>query len=439
MNKKTLFLFCCALMIAQVSSAATVSYTDSVALSTTNWQYSVGFPQFNPSLGTLERVEFTLAAHVEGKAFFENLDSEPAEVTSKLSAQLELTDGQLVTVAIPVLTVVDTVTAFDGIIDFGGTSGRTYSDMAADRTESSVFTDPAFLAQFIGLGIIDLTASAYGQSKITGPGNLAAGFMTKASCVVTVTYVYTPPPACIGDLVWLDSDGDGLFEPAAGEKGINGVLVELYDAAGNLVATTYTANNPDTGKPGWYLFENLTPGTYIVVIPSSNFNAGGPLYGLVQTYDYDGDLDNRTDSTLGPGECFLGADFGYEPKPHDQPCTRTPGYWKNHPEAWPVETITIGGVTYTKAQAIAIIKTAEKGDKTYTIFRALVSAKLNLLVGTNPACISETILAADAWMAKYGPVGKKVAASSKAWKIGEPLYMMLDDYNNGLLCAPHCD
>jgi hypothetical protein len=35
------------------------------------------------------------------------------------------------------------------------------------------------------------------------------------------------------------------------------------------------------------------------------------------------------------------------------------------------------------------------------------------------------------------PVGSGVNASSDAWIEGEPLYIMLDDYNNGLPCADH--
>jgi hypothetical protein len=126
-------------------------------------------------------------------------------------------------------------------------------------------------------------------------------------------------------------------------------------------------------------------------------------------------------------------------KGFDQPGTGTPGYWKNHPEAWPVDEITIGGVTYTKSRAIQLLKTPERGDKTYTMFRGLVCAKLNVLIGNDPRCINDAIASADAWMAAYGPVGSKVHADSDAWKLGEPVYQMLDDYNNGKLCAPHRD
>lgn len=121
----------------------------------------------------------------------------------------------------------------------------------------------------------------------------------------------------------------------------------------------------------------------------------------------------------------------------DSPGTGTPGYWMNHPEAWPVQSITIGGVTYSKMKAIQLMKAPTSTDVTYIMFQALVAAKLNVLIGNDASCIADTITAADAWMAKYGPVGSGVKGSSKAWKIGEPLYKKLDQYNNGLLCAPH--
>lgn len=119
----------------------------------------------------------------------------------------------------------------------------------------------------------------------------------------------------------------------------------------------------------------------------------------------------------------------------EQPGTGSPGYWKNHPEAWPVEEITIGGILYSKEEAIALMGTAGGGDKTYTMFRALVAAVLNVIIGNDPSCIEEVIALADAWMAEH-PVGSDVRASSPAWQDNEWLYEEMDDYNNGLLCAP---
>jgi hypothetical protein len=121
--------------------------------------------------------------------------------------------------------------------------------------------------------------------------------------------------------------------------------------------------------------------------------------------------------------------------PSRGPGTGTPGYWKNHPEAWPVDSITIGEDTYTKAQAIKLMGKSD-GDKTYTMFRAYVSAYLNVLIGNESSCIDDTLADAYNWLDKHEP-GSGVTGSSKAWKVGEPLYLTLDAYNNGLLCAPH--
>jgi hypothetical protein len=118
------------------------------------------------------------------------------------------------------------------------------------------------------------------------------------------------------------------------------------------------------------------------------------------------------------------------------PGTGTPGYWKNHPEAWPVETITVGGVDYTKDQAIAMMDSPVKGNKCVTMFKALAAAMLNVHpeVDNCDECITDTIAAADAWMA--AECGDVVKANSGAWQCeGEDLYEELDDYNNGLLCA----
>lgn len=119
------------------------------------------------------------------------------------------------------------------------------------------------------------------------------------------------------------------------------------------------------------------------------------------------------------------------------PGTGTPGYWKNHPEAWPVDAIVMGGITFTKQQAIAMLKAPVRQDKRVTLFASLVCAKLNVLIGNDSSCIQTTIDAADAWWARYAR--NQVRANSTAWRLGEPLHRELDAYNNGLLCAPHRD
>jgi hypothetical protein len=230
-------------------------------------------------------------------------------------------------------------------------------------------------------------------------------------------------PYLLGDTVFLDMDGDGVQD--AGEPGIAGVLLELYDTHGVLLATTAT------DADGAYSF-GVEKETYEVRVAASSFS--GPLAGTSSTTG--GDSRART---VARGNNALDVDFGYRgPGGGEQPGTGTLGYWKNHSEAWPVQQITAGGVTYSQAQAIALMSQPGKGDKTYDLFKQLVAAKLNVLIGNDSSCIGATIAAADAWMAVYPP-GSNVRSSSLAWAAGGPLHSRLDDYNNGRLCAPHRD
>ncbi len=248
--------------------------------------------------------------------------------------------------------------------------------------------------------------------------------------IILPTFVAAcPPQASIGDRVWEDLNENGVQDD--GETGIPDVTVELYDCDDVLVDTTYTDSE------GLYSF-TVAPGDYYVTFTTPDGMVFSPMdQGTDDTVDSDADptTGKTVCTTLAPGENNDTLDAGMYVMP-PPPGTGTPGYWKNHPKAWPVVAITIGGVTYSKDDAISYMRMPEKGDKTYTIFRALVSAKLNVLIGNDDSCIADTISDADAWMETYGPVGSGIHASSDAWKEGEPLYWELDDYNNGELpCA----
>jgi len=136
---------------------------------------------------------------------------------------------------------------------------------------------------------------------------------------------------------------------------------------------------------------------------------------------------------------------GCPPPPTKPPkcvCMRTPGYWKNHPEAWPVDAITIGGVTYSKDMAIGIMNEPVGGDKFRTLFPALIAAELNVSECT-PWCgrIYVAIDAARDWVADNAG-SRPVKANSPAWQgkeSGEYWYEKLDSYNNGFECEPACD
>ena len=249
----------------------------------------------------------------------------------------------------------------------------------------------------------------------------------------TIDFGFVAPIVCsasIGNFVWNDLNNNGVQDP--GEPGIAGNVVTLSGAAS--ASTT-------TDAIGGYGFGNRCAGTYLVCagVPMG-FQAGLTDVGS-DALDSDGVANNDNSCvsvTISNNAADDSIDFGFWKVPTtSDPGTGTPGFWKNHPEAWPVGEITIGGVVYTKSQALVVLGKADGGDKSMTMFRHLVSAKLNVLIGNTATCVAGTISAADAWMATNGPAGSRVGAKTQAWRVGEPLSQELDAYNNGDRCAPH--
>ena len=236
------------------------------------------------------------------------------------------------------------------------------------------------------------------------------------------------PSGGVCGFVWNDTNNNGIQD--AGETGIEGAKVfvcQVCDGTDTIAI--------ETGPNGSYsLF--VPGGAYTIAVLIPTGTQASPSNVGDDTLDSDGIPNGTGYSVALVGATGFATDFGFFTPSTQQPGTGTPGYWKNHPEAWPVSSITVGGVTYTKAQAIAWLGKVGK-DKTTTMFSSLVPAMLNVLIGNDGSCVNSTIVAANTWMATYGPVGSNVAASSYAWTIGEPLHIQMDSYNNGLLCAPH--
>jgi hypothetical protein len=143
----------------------------------------------------------------------------------------------------------------------------------------------------LGSGMAGNTATA--GTSYTGLISLAQGEDN-----LTVDLGIVPPANTnsLGGDVWRDSNNDGV--QTAGEPPIKGVMVTLYDAAGNPIATTVTDEN------GKYLFVGLPDGSYSVGF--SSLPAGYNFTNQSATNDAIGSDANvitgrTTTVTLGPG------------------------------------------------------------------------------------------------------------------------------------------
>jgi len=271
---------------------------------------------------------------------------------------------------------------------------------------------------------------------------IAAALLPLASVAATPASAQTqcnPSAGTICGTVFSDAGTAGYRD--ASDVGMEGVKV--FVCLG--IVTNCNENNPDaipveTNPDGSF---NLTqpPGPYTIAVQIPTGTQASPPNAILgdDTFDSDGVPDGSGYSvatvTVVPGGPNFAADFGFAASRHANPGTGTPGYWKNHPEAWPVAGIKVGGVYYTKAQIITLLGKVGK-DKSITIFASYVSAWLNTYIDNDPSCVSAAMNSADGWFASYPP-GSNVAGSSTAWQQAEPWHQTMDAYNNGLLCAPH--
>lgn len=111
--------------------------------------------------------------------------------------------------------------------------------------------------------------------------------------------------------------------------------------------------------------------------------------------------------------------------PDEDICHYTPGYWKNHASVWPMTSFSLGGVSYSQAQLLAIITRPVRGDATVILAHHLIAAKLNVANGASDD-IQGAIDDADAFLAMY-PLGSN--PTSPAREQGLEIKNLLADYN----------
>jgi hypothetical protein len=202
-----------------------------------------------------------------------------------------------------------------------------------------------------------------------------------------------------------------------------------------------------------------------IVDPSSPMVQGvpSPITGNFASHVSDEDLPDDAHIVVvnchdeqGGGENCDGENGGDEQKPvlydlrRGASCSPTPsptptagecvfgfGYWKNHPQAWPVTELQLGNVTYTQDQLLAIMHEPVRGNGLISLAHHLITAKLNVANGADPSCIQQTIADADALIGDLvvPPVGDGYLAPRDV----NALKDTLEDYNEGQLCAPSCD
>jgi hypothetical protein len=119
-------------------------------------------------------------------------------------------------------------------------------------------------------------------------------------------------------------------------------------------------------------------------------------------------------------------------------CVQGQGFWKNNPDAWPVDELMLGDVTYTQDELLDILNQPPRGNGLVILARQLIGAKLNIADGANtPDDIHDAIDDADALIGDLvvPPVGDDWLHPSETGELSD----MLAAYNDGELHDEDCE
>jgi len=165
----------------------------------------------------------------------------------------------------------------------------TIINVNGDANDSEDSEDPAGTQGIADKGFTDTTPQADPNAEPTH---------------LTFDFGFVGESGAIGNLVWVDENGDGIQDP--GEPGIAGVTVTATNpVTGDVLTTT-------TDADGGYLFSDLPPGKYDILVDETTLPAG--MSQSTNPVNPGADFGNQTNNysvTIGAGEENLTADFGY--------------------------------------------------------------------------------------------------------------------------------
>ncbi|MCI0417161.1 LpqB family beta-propeller domain-containing protein [bacterium] len=140
-------------------------------------------------------------------------------------------------------------------------------------------------------------------------------------------------------------------------------------------------------------------------------------------------LTNNSDYDINPD---------WQPLPNFN-CPHPKGFWKEDPSAWPVSFLTLGSQLYTSAELLSILNSPIRGDASLILAHQLISAKLNIANGSNPAPVSLAISDADSLLSSFfGKLPYDVRPSTATGRALKDAADTLSNYNQGEL-TPGCE
>lgn len=200
-------------------------------------------------------------------------------------------------------TLTVTVYSGDGTRFSSTTVPLTVTPNGGEASEDLIipFTDINTNAPGGAVDFTNVTAIRF-QVDVAAGADAQVNFTRIVAPDVTTQNFANLDPLSIGDLVFSDANNNGLFDGT--DTGIQNVRVELFEDTNLNGVYDDGVDQPVAGATpqltdanGNYLFDNLFPGEYIVLVPDSQFTAGNPLFGFLSSSGNDPAPDPDTVTT----------------------------------------------------------------------------------------------------------------------------------------------
>ncbi len=123
-------------------------------------------------------------------------------------------------------------------------------------------------------------------------------------------------------------------------------------------------------------------------------------------------------------------------------CPETLPFWRDNPDSWPVDTLSLGAESYNKAELLGFVATpshANPTDLSLVLAQQLIAARLSIANGSDPAPIASALEQADTLLSQYS--GKLPYGVNRSTPAGHKMSRtagLLKSYNHGSL-TPGCN
>lgn len=148
---------------------------------------------------------------------------------------------------------------------------------------------------------------------------------------------------------------------------------------------------------------------------------GNPAYML----DHISASINQDDLSFSQGFVYKWAEFEYEwfPLPVK--------YWRNHPDAWPLESLVLGNQVYAKNELLNILEASPRRDASLDLARQLITSLLNIANGSDMTAVCSVIAEAhDSLSRPFSRLPYGIQPHTAMGRVMVSDAMSLAEYNN---------